>query len=69
MMKSYVVQHTDSESSISCYFSVEAMSREDAVVKAEQYVIDEEFTDGSLAPPMEATQDEITVLEKFGILI
>lgn len=68
-MKSYVVQHTDSESSISCYFSVEAMSREDAVVKAEQYVIDEEFTDGSLAPPMEATDDEIAVLEKFGVLI
>lgn len=68
-MKSYVVQHTDSESSISCYFSVEAMSREDAVVKAEQYVIDEEFTDGCLSPPMEATANEITVLEKFGVLL
>lgn len=64
--KNYVVQHNDSETDISSYLAVEANSKEEAIKAAEKAI--EDFTAGYLGAVMEATEEEIAVLNKFGIL-
>ena len=64
--KNYVVQHNDFETDISSYLTVKASSKEFAIKAAEKATKD--FTPGYLGEAMEATEEEIAVLNKFGIL-